>query len=180
MSLSISVLMSVILGETVMPMPSLVSALVVPVVLALLAPLIPVIATCYGLDRAVRRLERLAVRDVVIRDQAAVLAMVAVTAAVIMPIWRAGIWPLGLGYLRNLMGCLGLALLAVPMLGARLAALPPVAAVIISALLGTGMGGAAKWWAWPIADADSWWAFLSGVAILAVGLVAYRVGERRP
>ena len=173
-------LLAMVLDSTVVPLPSLVGALFVPVVLAFLIPLVSVTLFCHGLDRATAALERVAVRDLTARDHTIVLGAVALTAAVVVPTWQLEIWSLGPGYLRNLLGSLGLALLAIPIVGSRVAAVAPVAAVIASALFGTGMGGQVHWWAWPIADADSWRAFTIASTLLIAGLITHRLRHDHP
>jgi hypothetical protein len=165
-----SLVAAMVLGGEVLPLPSLASSLLVPVVFAVLLPLVPVIFLWYGIERSTGELDAVAVRSVAARDLCVPVVLVLVTATVVAVTAAAGRWELGPGYLRNLIGCLGLAQLVAPIVGTRLAAVVPVAAVIISALFGTGYGGLVRWWAWPIADARSELAFAEAVLLLAVGV----------
>ena len=102
--------------------------------------------------------------------------MVLVTAGTVGVTTASGWWDLGPGYLRNLLGCLGLSQLVASFVGTRLAAVVPVAAVIISALFGTGDGGLVRWWAWPIAEARDGLAFAEAALLFMIG---HAVGGRR-
>lgn len=164
-----SLVAAMVVGGQVLPLPSLAGSLLVPVVFALLLPLAPIVFLCHGVDRSAGDLDATAVRAVVARDLSVAVAMVLVTAAVVGVATVAGWWELGPGYLRNLIGCLGLAQLAVPFVGTRLAAVVPVAAVIISALFGTGDGGFVRWWAWPIANPRDGLAFVEASLLFIAG-----------
>lgn len=164
-----SLVAAMVIGGEVLPLPSLAGALLVPVVFALLLPLVPIVFVWYGVDRSGGDLDATAVRLVAARDVGVAATLVAVTAATVGVTSAAGWWQLGPGYLRNLIGCLGLAQVVAPIIGARLAAVVPVGAVIISALFGTGDGGLVRWWAWPIADARSESAFAQALLLLLMG-----------
>jgi hypothetical protein len=160
---------AMVIGGEVLPLPSLAGALLVPVVFALLLPLVPIVFVWYGIDRSGGDLDATAVRSVAARDVGVAATLVAVAAATVGVTLAAGWWQLGPGYLRNLIGCLGLAQIVAPFIGSRLAAVVPVGAVIISALFGTGYGGLVRWWAWPIADARSESAFAQALLLLLIG-----------
>ncbi|WP_434743134.1 hypothetical protein [Micromonospora sp. SH-82] len=175
-----SLVAGVLIGGAVLPLPSLVGSLVVPVVFALLLPLVPTVLFWYGLDRSSVDLDATAVRAIWLRDLSVVVAMVLCTAAAVGISSLLGWWDLGPGYLRNLVGCLGLALVVTPFVGARLAAVVPIVAVIVSALFGTGDGGLVRWWAWPIAPARDGPAFAQAALLLVVGAVVARWQADRP
>ncbi|MFV2125279.1 hypothetical protein ACFHWS_12130 [Micromonospora sp. LOL_013] len=158
-----------VIGGEVLPLPSLAGALLVPVVFALLLPLVPIVVLWHGIDRSSGDLDATAVRSVAARDLGVAAAMALMTAVAVGVASAVGWWQLGPGYLRNLIGCLGSAQIVAPFVGARLAAVVPVGAVIVSALFGTGDGGLVRWWAWPIADASSGPAFAQAVLLLVVG-----------
>ncbi|MFV2021275.1 hypothetical protein [Micromonospora sp. LOL_023] len=164
-----SLVAAMMIGGEVLPLPSLAGALLVPVVFALLLPLVPIVFVWYGIDRSSGDLDATAVRSVATRDLGVAATMAAVTAVTVGVTSAAGWWQLGPGYLRNLIGCLGLAQIVAPLIGARLAAVVPVGAVIVSALFGTGAGGLVRWWAWPIADAHSEPAFVQALLLLLIG-----------
>lgn len=165
-----SLIAAVVIGGEVLPLPSLAGSLLVPVVFALLLPLVPIVFLWYGVDRSTGDLDATAVRAVAARDLSVAGAIVLIAAITVGITSGPGWWDLGPGYLRNLIGCVGLAQIVVPFLGARLAAVVPVTAVIISALFGTGDGGLVHWWAWPIADAHDNLAFAEASLIMVVGV----------
>ncbi|WP_025619839.1 hypothetical protein [Salinispora cortesiana] len=161
---------AMVIGGEVLPLPSLAGALRVPIVFALLLPLVPIVFLWHGLDRSSGDLEATAFRLVAARDLGAAATIVLVTAILVGVTSATGSWQLGPGYLRNLIGCLGLAQLVTPIIGTRLAALAPVGAVTVSALFGTGRGGLVRWWAWPVADTHSTLAFAEAALLLAIGV----------
>ncbi|MFG2040452.1 hypothetical protein [Dactylosporangium sp. NPDC048998] len=174
-----SLVAAIVVGGEVLPLPSLASSLLVPVAFALLLPLVPIIFLWYGIDRSSGDLDATAVRAMAVRDLSVAATMVLATAATVGVTSAAGWWDLGPGYLRNLIGCLGLALIVAPLTGSRFAVLVPVAAVIISALFGTGNGGLVRWWAWPIADARAHLAFIEALLLMVLGVaVAFCVDGR--
>ncbi|MER7005312.1 hypothetical protein ABT297_20010 [Dactylosporangium sp. NPDC000555] len=176
-----SLVAAMVIGGEVLPLPSVAGSLLVPVVFAVLLPLVPIVFLWYGIDRSSGDLDATAVRAVAVRDLSVAVTMVLATAATVGVTSAAGWWDLGPGYLRNLIGCLGLTLLVAPLTGSRFAAIVPVAAVIISALFGTGPGGLVRWWAWPIADARAHSAFAEALLLLVLGVaVAFGVGARTP
>ncbi|MEV8515362.1 hypothetical protein [Dactylosporangium sp. NPDC051484] len=169
-----SIAVSIAVHGAALPMPNIVGGVLVPVVFAYLLPLAPIVTVWYGVDRSRGHLDRIGVRDTSLLDLAVLAVALAVTAVVVAATWSTDLWPLGIGFLRNLIGCAGLALLVAPFIGTRLATVVPVSAVIISALLGTGLGGRAQWWAWPTAEARSWAHFAEAVAVLLAGVVVAR------
>lgn len=178
-----SLITAVVAGSQVLPLPSLVGSLVVPIVFALLLPLVPIVVWLYGVDRSSGDLDADAVRPVAAWDLCVPVVMLLVIVVAVGVTSAGGWWELGRGYLRNLVGCLGLALIVLPLVGARLAALAPIGAVIISALFGSGYGGMTRWWAWPIADAHAGLAFAEAALLLIVGfgLAVWRLsGPFRP
>ncbi len=160
---------SIVIGGAVLPLPSLAGALLVPIVFALLLPLVPIVILWHGIDRSGGDLEATAVRLVAARDLGVAATIVLVTAILVGVTSATGWWQLGPGYLRNLIGFLGLAQLVTPIIGTRLAALAPVGAVIVSALFGTGHGGLVYWWAWPVTETHSTLAFAEAALLLGIG-----------
>lgn len=160
---------AIVIGGAVLPLPSLAGALLVPIVFALLLPLVPIVILWHGIDRSGGDLDATAVRLVAARDLGAAATIVLVTAILVGVTSATGSWQLGPGYLRNLIGFLGLAQLVAPIIGTRLAALAPVGAVIVSALFGAGHGGLVYWWAWPVAETHSTLAFAEAALLLGAG-----------
>ena len=63
---------------------------------------------------------------------------------------------------RNIVGLVGLAMLAQRRLGAAGASAVTAAYLVIAALLGARTGGSAAWWAWPVAERlDAWGVFVA-------------------
>lgn len=180
LALAGSLAAGIMIGSEVLPLPSLVGALFVPVLFAYLLPLVPVVALWYGMDRSVGALDESAARPIAAWDLAVRGGMVLIAVMVTGVTTVEGWWQLGPGYLRNLIGCLGLAQLVAPFVGPRLAGLAPVCAVIISALFGTGPGGLARWWAWPIAETRSGLAFAEAGLLLTAGIAAAVWHHLRP
>lgn len=160
---------AIVIGGEVLPLPSLAGDLLVPIVFALLLPLVPIVFRRHGIDRSGGDLEATAVRMVAARDLGVAATIVLVTAILVGVTSATGSWQLGPGYLRNLIGFFGLAQLVTPIIGTRLAALAPVGAVVVSALVGTGHGGLVRWWAWPVADTHSTLAFAEAALLLGIG-----------
>lgn len=160
---------AIVIGGEVLPLPSLAGDLLVPIVFALLLPLVPIVFRWHGIDRSGGDLEATAVRLVAARDLGVAATIVLATAILVGVTSATGSWQLGPGYLRNLIGFFGLAQLVTPIIGTRLAALAPVGAVVVSALFGTGHGGLVRWWAWPVADTHSTLAFAEAALLLGIG-----------
>lgn len=173
---------AIMIGGAVLPLPSLAGALLVPIVFALLLPLVPIVILWHGIDRSGGDLEATAVRLAAARDLGVAATIVLGTAILVGVTSATGWWQLGPGYLRNLIGFLGLAQLVAPIIGTRLAALAPVGAVIVSALFGTGHGGLVRWWAWPVAETHSALAFAEAALLLGAGaaVTVWRVNRSGP
>lgn len=168
----VSVAIALVASEVVIPLPNLVSVLFVPVALSLLLPLAPVVSFGYGLARAQTSLDRAAVRPIAFYDLVAAGALVVFAGVLVCAIGDTR-WSLGGAFLRNLVGFIGLLLVAIPVLGTRLAGLAPVAAVLASAMFGTGPNQMARWWAWPIGAPDSTSAAVGALVTVLVGVLAY-------
>lgn len=160
---------AIVIGGEVLPLPSLAGDLLVPIMFALLLPLVPIVFRWHGIDRSGGDLDGTAVRLVAARDLGVAATIVLVTAILVSVTSATGSWQSGPGYLRNLIGFLGLAQLVTPIIGTRLAALAPVGAVVVSAFFGTGDGGLVHWWAWPVADTHSTLAFAEAALLLGTG-----------
>ncbi len=173
---------AIVIGGEVLPLPSLAGDLLVPIVFALLLPLVPIVFRWHGIDRSGGDLEATAVRLVAARDLGVAATIVLVTAILVGVTSATGSWQLGPGYLRNLIGFFGLAQLVTPIIGTRLAVLAPVGAVIVSALVGTGHGGPVRWWAWPVADTHSTLAFAEAALLLGIGtaVTVWRLNRSGP
>jgi hypothetical protein len=170
--------LAIIAGGAAVPLPSLVAVMFVPVALSYLAPILPVVFFCYGLSRAQTPLERTAVRSIAGFDLGSAALFIAATTVLVVMTSAAGVWPLGGGFLRNFVGCVGLCLLAAPVVGVRYAGLLPVAVILITALFGTSADGSALWWAWPVAESTSPIAAGAAAIILLLGATAYASAAR--
>jgi len=163
---------SIAAADTALPMPSLVGGLSVPVPLPFLTPLIVVAVVLIGLDRAGRRLEATSTR--VIRwDVAHLIALFALGGLIVVAAGLFGDRGMGVAFLRNTAGYLGLALLVRRYLGASFAGVVPAVLVLFCAAVGLDELRRPQPWAWPLADADSPGAALFCAALCAAGIHAF-------
>ena len=157
---------SIAAADTALPMPSLVGAMSVPVPLPFLTPLIVVAAVLIGLDRAGRRLEATSTR-VTRWDVAYLAGLFGLGGLIVVAAELLGDRGMGVAFLRNTAGCLGLALVVRRYLGAPFAGVVPVVLVLFCAAVGLDELRRPQPWAWPLADADS-----LGAALFCAGLCA--------
>lgn len=174
---------SLVLGNSSLPLPQLGGATSANVPLLLFAPLAPAIAlnACYGTPTPV---ETTAVRRVAALDSLLAVAVLAATAAVAAPVaagWIGGVDDLTVrtieSAVRNLACYTGLALIGRAALGTHASTVIPTLYALVVSVMGYGPEQTAHWWAWPAAqpaDAVSW---AGSAALLLAGLAQTARGD---
>ena len=116
--------------------------------------------------------ERTSTRDLAAVERGYVLACAAIPAGIAGLAAAASGEPLPAAAARNVLGMIGIGLLARPFVGARAAASVPVAYMLFVAVLGQPAGaGRAAAWAWPLAAATDRPALLLAGSLFAVGML---------
>ena len=164
-------------GTRRLPLPGLTGMPGLGVPLALYGAVIVAIAVAAGLAGGEPRLEAVAARPLSLLDAIFGIAIALAGLGLCVLVWLAvgsawSVYALEAG--RNVVGYVGLTLLARPIVGPRAAALPAVIASIVAALVGSHADGSARWWAWPIAGArdELSWAFAFGLLTLGAAVLA--------
>lgn len=178
----LSVLLLVPAGTTSLPVPEFASGAGLGLPLALFIPVVIAIALVYGLSAGDPQLEAVAARPLQIIDAAFSALVACATLAMYSLVWLAfgnawSTYPLAAG--RNATGYIGLALLARPLVGSRLAGLLPVAVAIGVAVIGSHADGTPRWWAWPLAEARDAFSWLAAFSLLLLGLAATLLARPR-
>lgn len=167
-------LLLVAVRELTVSLPVFGSLSGIPVPVALLAPVVVVLMLAAGLATGDPLLEAVAARRIELLDIMLVVAATAAMAILFVLVQVVGWSPLGAAASRNAIGLAGMMLIG-RLLGLRLAALVPVAFLVLVAAFGSdGMGNPA-WWAWPAAtaaSAESW--AIAGALAVSGTLVAWR------
>ena len=168
-------------GTRTLPLPGLAGAAAFGIPLALFAPVAIAIALATALAGGEPRLEAVASRPLPVLDAVLGVAVALLALIACGLVWLAvgsAFNVLALEAGRNAVGYVGLALLAYPLLGPRLAGLPPVIVAIGAPLLGFHADGSVRWWAWPVASArdELSWAF--AFLLLAIGAAMTALIER--
>lgn len=152
-----------------------------PLPIALLLPVVPVLLVLHGQARGDAEAEKVAVRPVWAWDCAAMaglLALAAVAATVAASYSR----PVGVSMARNVIGYLGLALLARWLAGPGVANVVVALFPFVAASFGIRPSGHPMPWAWPYHAPESVPAVVLAVALLAAGVAVARrdplIGKR--
>lgn len=163
-------------GSAVVPVPSFVNGLSLPLAVSNILPLILVTALMLGLGSRSLALEGNATRGLVAYDLAwvyvAVLAAIAGSAIV-----AAMGAPGTAAYVRNLLGFVGVALIVARFLGFESSALIPSGLIIVSSMFGRQLNGEVSAWAWPVAQPSESapWAIAGTLMLLgSVALITSR------
>jgi hypothetical protein len=106
---------------------------------------------------------------------AGLLVLAAVGLALLALTWEGGAQV----FLRNMAGLTGLALIAVPLTGARLSWVLPFSYGILAYWVGSAASGEPRLWVWPMRPEDDGAAIAIALALLAAGLlVSTVIGSR--
>lgn len=165
------VLVLVLSGDLALPLPNLLGGPDLALPLALFLPLVVTIVVAYGLTSGDPRLEAVASRPLPALDDLLVLLIALVTLASCGLVGLSMGFDLALASGRNVLGYLGLTLIARRLAGASVAPLLPISFALVCALLGSGPDAQPRWWAWPIASSETRHAWGLSSALLVLGLV---------
>lgn len=166
-----SMVLTVLVGGTTLPLPEFLSGYGVAVPLALLVPLVLAIGVAWALTAGEPVLEMVSSRQLRMLDAsyAVLLALLTLGAGALVQVVLGAEFGLASG--RNGLGYMGLTLIGRHLVGTHAAALVPVSFAVLASLFGGGPGREPTWWAWPFAGdgiARSWlWAcglLLAGAA----------------
>ncbi|MFJ2828952.1 hypothetical protein ACIPC1_15460 [Streptomyces sp. NPDC087263] len=169
---------TLVLGNSSLPLPQLGGATSANVPFILFAPLAPAIAlnACYGTPTAI---EMTALRRIAALDSLLAVAMVVVTAAVAAPVtagWISGFDESTVeSAVRNLVCYTGLALIGRAALGTHASTVIPTLVALAVSVFGYGPEQAAHWWAWPAAESSDLLSWAGSAALLSIGL--YRTAQ---
>lgn len=151
--------------------------LLVPV--ALLAPLLGVVALAWALSNGDLLLEALAVRPLAIYDVGFVASLALCTAGPCVVVGLLGWNPFGIGAARNMIGLAGLMLLGRRGGGGPMSALAPAAYVLGVATFGGDSQDDLRWWAWLAEQTGSVRSWVLPLMLAIVG-GAVSLGRQRP
>lgn len=156
--------------ELSVPLPNLLGpGLAVP--LALLLPVAVSIMVAWGLTAGDVRIESVATRSISVLDTLFALSAATLTLIACALVRLIGETDLAIAAGRNALGYIGLMLIGRRVLGNQAAAVVPAGFVVVTALFGRGVGRPSRWWAWPLAAANNWYAWMIAVGLLSMGAV---------
>lgn len=180
-AVTLTLLVSAVVGGASVPMPNMLSAALSPVPVELLLPILPVIALMSGLANGDRVLETVGVRRIALLDTGLALVTASATALVLAAIDGLGLQPLGLAAARNVLGLTGVALAVRSAVGERVAALATMGFMILMTLFGHSVGQRPYWWAWILGVDDDRPAMLLALVTFSAGvLLALRMPRSAP
>ncbi|MFE4057823.1 hypothetical protein ACFXP3_16260 [Streptomyces sp. NPDC059096] len=169
---------TLVLGNSSLPLPQLGGATSANVPFILFAPLAPAIAlnACYGTPAPI---ETTALRRVAALDGLLAVSVIAATAVVTAPIaagWLSGVDSSTVeSALRNLACYTGLALIGRAALGTHASTVLPTLLALTVSVLGYGPEQTAHWWAWPAAHPSDLLSWAGSAVLLLIGL--YRTAQ---
>jgi hypothetical protein len=145
----VAILVSALLGNVVIPLPSLRTTGGVAVPLVMVLPLLPVAALVGGFASAPRHAELLGIRRVALLDVALCVGAAVLTLTASLAVVTGGGGSAGVALARNLIGYLGLGLIGLCCLGPHAATALPTGYVLTAGLFGMHAGRQPDPWAWP-------------------------------
>ena len=158
-------------GGAVLPVPSFINGLSLPLAVSYILPLIVVTALMLGLGSRPSGLEGIATRGLMFYDLAWVY--LAVLAAIVGATLLATMGATGTSaYVRNLIGFVGVALIVARFFGFESSALIPAGLVIVASMFGRQLNGGVAAWAWPVAQPSEAAPWVIAGALMALGSLA--------
>ncbi|MBW1597801.1 hypothetical protein [Streptomyces sp. JJ38] len=161
--------MAPLLGSSSLPVPALFGGISGGVPIPLVLAALPAGTLLYCLNRPPADLEATAARRTSWWSSGLLIAAcgTAILLGIVEQSWLD--FPLAWAVTRNMLGYLGVGLLAQWLLGPRYGPVTVAILPLVSALVGTGPGGRPYPWAWPLLPSGSAHASLAALALLIAG-----------